>query len=195
MGRSSSEVVRYATLVEAREKVAMKIIKKGKCLDLSRLDREIQSLMGAKHKNIISSHEVVRSDNNLYIVGELCNEKPMVDIFRLYPEGRMPEEIAHFYVRHVIRALLGCHEIGICHRDVGLDTLMLDNAGNMMITDFDHSGMFTPRWDMFSSAIVGSVFNISPEQIMGHFYNGEKIDFWFTRVASLLPFDPQSTVL
>ncbi|PXF45704.1 CBL-interacting protein kinase 31 [Gracilariopsis chorda] len=183
IGRGSSGVVRYATHVETREKVAMKIIKKGKCSDLSRLDREIQSLMAAKHKNIVALHEVLESENNLHIVMELCGGGSMVDIVRLYPEERMPEETARFFIRQGIEALSYCHEIGICHRDVRLDNLMLDNAGNMKITDFGHSGMFTPGWDMFSSALVGSVFNLSPEQIMGHVYSGEKIDIWSAGVA------------
>eukprot|EP00178_Gracilaria_changii_P003253 TRINITY_DN1477_c0_g1_i1.p1 TRINITY_DN1477_c0_g1~~TRINITY_DN1477_c0_g1_i1.p1 ORF type:complete len:1142 (+),score=158.12 TRINITY_DN1477_c0_g1_i1:660-4085(+) len=183
IGRGSSAVVRYAIHVETREKVAIKIIKKGKCSDLSRLDREIQSLMAAQHKNIVALREVLESENNLHIVMELCGGGSMIDIVRLYPEERMPEETARFFIRQVFEALSYCHSIGICHRDVRLDNLMLDNAGNMKITDFGHSGMYTPGWDMFSSALVGSVFNLSPEQIMGHVYSGERIDIWSAGVA------------
>ncbi|CAN8066351.1 unnamed protein product [Agarophyton chilense] len=183
IGRGSSGVVRYALHVESRKKVAVKIIKKGKCSELSRLDREIQSLMAAEHKNIVALLEVLESGNNLHIVMELCGGGSMVDIVRLYPEERMPEETARFFIRQVFEALSYCHSIGICHRDVRLDNLMLDNAGNMKITDFGHSGMYTPGWDMFSSALVGSVYNLSPEQIMGQVYSGERIDIWSAGVA------------
>ncbi|KAI0557064.1 calcium-dependent tyrosine protein kinase [Gracilaria domingensis] len=114
---------------------------------------------------------------------ELCGGGSMIDIVRLYPEERMPEETARFFLRQVLEALSYCHSIGICHRDVRLDNLMLDNEGNMKITDFGHSGMYTPGWDMFSSALVGSVYNLSPEQIMGHVYSGERIDIWSAGVA------------
>lgn len=183
IGRGSSGVVRLAMHVESRKKFAVKIIKKGKCSDLSRLDREIQSLMAAKHENIVALEEVLDSDNNIFIVMELCGGGSMVDIVRLYPEERMPEETARFFVRQVFDALAFCHGQGICHRDVRLDNLMLDNSGNVKITDFGHSGMYTPGWDLFSTALVGSVYNLSPEQILGQLYSGEKIDIWSAGVA------------
>lgn len=183
IGRGSSGVVRLAMHVETRKKVAIKIIKKGKCSDLSRLDREIQSLMAAKHKHIVALEEVMDSEANLFIVMELCGGGTLVDIVRLYPEERMPEETARFFMRQVFEALAFCHRNGICHRDVRLDNLMLDNAGNVKITDFGHSGIYTPGWDLFSTSLVGSVYNLSPEQILGQLYSGEKIDVWSAGVA------------
>lgn len=183
IGRGSSGVVRLAMHVETREKYAIKIIKKGKCSDLSRLDREIQSLMAAKHKHIVALEEVLDSENNIFIVMELCGGGSMMDIVRLYPEERMPEETARFFMRQVFEALAFCHDNGICHRDIRLDNLMLDNCGNAKITDFGHSGMYTPGWDIFSTSLVGSVYNLSPEQVTGQVYSGEKIDIWSAGVA------------
>lgn len=183
IGRGSSGVVRLACHVVSRQKVAIKIIKKGKCSDLSRLDREIQSLMAAKHKNIVALEEVLESESNLFIVMELCGGGSMVDIVRLYPEERMPEETARFFMRQVFEAIAFCHRNGICHRDIRLDNIMLDNAGNVKVTDFGHSGIYTPGWDLFSTSLVGSVYNLSPEQIRGQCYSGEKIDIWSAGVA------------
>lgn len=183
IGRGSSGIVRLAFHVENRQKYAIKIIKKGKCSDLSRLDREIASLMAAKHQNIVELEEVLDSHDNIFIVMELCGGGSMVDIVRLYPKERMPEETARFFVRQFFEALDFCHRNGICHRDVRLDNLMLDNAGNVKITDFGHSGIYTPGWDLFSTSLVGSVYNLSPEQILGKVYSGEKIDVWSAGVA------------
>eukprot|EP00177_Eucheuma_denticulatum_P008543 GFKZ01015551.1.p1 GENE.GFKZ01015551.1~~GFKZ01015551.1.p1 ORF type:complete len:1193 (+),score=192.35 GFKZ01015551.1:114-3581(+) len=183
IGRGSSGVVRLAMHVETREKVAIKIIKKGKCSDLSRLDREIQSLMAARHTHIVALEEVLESKNNLFIVMELCGGGSLVDIVRLYPEERMPEETARFFMRQLFEALAFCHRNGICHRDIRLDNLMLDNNGNVKITDFGHSGIYTPGWDIFSTSLVGSVYNLSPEQVLGNLYSGEKIDIWSAGVA------------
>lgn len=183
IGRGSSGVVRLAFHVEKRKRFAVKIIKKGKCSDLSRLDREIQSLMAAKHEHIVSLEQVLESETNIFIVMELCGGGSMVDIVRLYPEERMPEETARFFMRQVFGALEFCHAKGICHRDVRLENFMLDNAGNVKVTDFGHSGMFSPNWDLFSTLLVGSVHNLSPEQIRGQVYSGEKIDIWSAGVA------------
>lgn len=183
IGRGSSGVVRLGIHVENREKFAIKIIKKGKCSDLSRLDREIQSLMSASHEHIVGLEEVLDSDSNIFIIMDLCGGGSMVDIVRLYPEERMPEETTRFFIRQVFEALDFCHRRGICHRDVRLDNLMLDNTGNVKITDFGHSGMYIPGWDLFSTSLVGSVYTLSPEQILGQVYSGEKIDVWAAGVA------------
>ena len=183
IGRGSSGVVRLAMHVGTREKVAIKIIKKGKCSDMSRLDREIQSLMGAKHEHIVALKEVLDSENNLFIVMELCGGGSLVDIVRLYPEERMPEETARFFMRQVFEALAFCHRNYICHRDVRLDNLLLDNIGNVKLTDFGHSGIYSPGWDLFSTSLVGSLYNLSPEQVAGQCYSGEKIDVWSAGVA------------
>lgn len=183
IGRGSSGVVRLAVHVGTREKVAIKIIKKGKCSDMSRLDREIQSLMAARHDHIVALHEVLDSEANLFIVMELCGGGSLVDIVRLYPEERMPEETARFFMRQVFGALAFCHQNFICHRDVRLDNLLLDNAGNVKVTDFGHSGIYTPGWDLFSTSLVGSLYNLSPEQVCGQCYSGEKIDVWSAGVA------------
>lgn len=202
VGRGSSGVVRLAMRVHTREKVAIKIIKKGKCSDLSRLDREIQSLMAARHEHIVALEEVLESETNIFIVMELCGGGSLVDIVRLYPEERMPEETARFYMRQLFAALAFCHKSGICHRDVRLDNLMIDNSGSIKICDFGHSGVYTPGWDIFQTSLVGSVYNLSPEQVMGQCYSGENIDIWSTGVVvySLLVghppfFDPDTTRL
>eukprot|EP00173_Palmaria_palmata_P000828 Plantae.Rhodophyta-Palmaria_palmata.ctg1423.p1 GENE.Plantae.Rhodophyta-Palmaria_palmata.ctg1423~~Plantae.Rhodophyta-Palmaria_palmata.ctg1423.p1 ORF type:complete len:575 (+),score=92.84 Plantae.Rhodophyta-Palmaria_palmata.ctg1423:206-1726(+) len=95
----------------------------------------------------------------------------------------MPERVARFYLRQILEGLSHCHQKGICHRDVRLDNILLDNAGLVKITDFGHSKMFTSGWDWHSSTLVGSIYNLSPEQIAGAVYSGEKIDIWSTGVA------------
>ncbi|KAK1864869.1 hypothetical protein I4F81_007405 [Pyropia yezoensis] len=178
VGRGSSGVVRAAIHVVTRRKFAVKIIKKGNCSDLSRLDREIQSLTVVQHPNVVSLEEVLDSEDNTFLVMTLCGGGSLIDIVRLYPEERMPEATARFYLRQLFDALAYCHANGICHRDVRLDNIMLGNSGVLKLTDFGHSGIYTPGWDLFSTSLVGSIFNLSPEQIAGRCYSGEKIDVW-----------------
>lgn len=178
IGRGSSGIVRLATHVPTRSQYAIKIIKKGNCSALSRLDREIASLAAAGHENIVELMEVLDSDENVFIVMELCGGGSLVDIVMLYNDERIPETHARFYCRQLFEALAFLHRSGICHRDIRLDNLMLSNDGVLKITDFGHSGVYQPGWDLFSTTLVGSVYNLSPEQIEGKAYSGEKIDVW-----------------
>jgi serine/threonine protein kinase len=55
-----------------------------------------------------------------------------------------------------------------------LENLLLDNEGNLKITDFGHAGIFPKGWDIFSTSLVGSLWHLAPEQLAGSAYSGEK---------------------
>eukprot|EP00961_Rhodomonas_salina_P038128 512648-Rhodomonas_salina.1 len=40
---------------------------------------------------------------------------------------------------------------GVCHRDLRVENLMLDNRGHLKITDFGHAGIFQQGWDVFQT--------------------------------------------
>ena len=50
------------------------------------------------------------------------------------------------------------------------------------MSDFGHAGIYQQGWDLFSTA-VGSLYHLSPEQINGECYSGEKTDTWAMGVA------------
>lgn len=183
IGRGSSGVVRLGVHVDTHEKVAVKIIRKGRCADMSSVDREIEALKTGAHAHIVDLKQVLESEENMFLVLGLCGGGSLANVVRLYPEQRMPERTARFYVRQILEALAFCHERGICHRDVRLDNILLDNSGMVKVTDFGHSKTFSAGWDLHSSTLVGSIYNLSPEQVAGQLYSGEKIDVWSTGVA------------
>jgi serine/threonine protein kinase/Ca2+-binding EF-hand superfamily protein len=183
IGRGSSGVVRLGVHVDTHEKFAVKIIRKGRCADMSSVDREIQALKAGAHAHIVELVQVLESAENMFLILGLCGGGSLANIVQLYPDHRMPERTARFYVRQILEALAFCHEKGICHRDVRLDNILLDNAGMVKVTDFGHSKTFSVGWDLHSSTLVGSIYNLSPEQVAGQLYSGEKIDIWSTGVA------------
>jgi len=118
-------------------------------------------------------------------------------------EKPLSEKKALFYFLQLIDAVSYCHTEGVCHRDLKLENLLLDNNGNLKITDFGHAGIFPKGWDVFSPELVGSLFHLSPEQIQGQAYLGHKVDTWaigvllFRLVAGVHPFqsnDPNEFV-
>jgi hypothetical protein len=54
----------------------------------------------------------------------------------------MTESAARFYFTQLIDGLSYCHEHCVCHRDLRIENLMLDNKGDLKITDFGHAGIF-----------------------------------------------------
>ncbi len=90
----------------------------------------------------------------------------------------LSESLARFYMRQLIPAIKYCHSMGVIHRDIKLENLLLTNRGNLKISDFGHAGIYREGWDLFSTSLVGSFWHISPEQVSGTVYKGAKIDIW-----------------
>ena len=192
LGRGGYGVVRYAHHVDDyNNKRAIKIIKKGNVSDMSRLDVEIQSMQMLKHKNVVQLYEVLEDDDYVYLVIELCGGGSLYEHLKDKP---FDENLARYYFDQLIDGLSYCHQMGVCHRDLRLENLLLDNEGHLKITDFGQARIFKKGWDLFSTQLVGSLYHLSPEQIEGKVYSGEKIDIWsagiilYCFVTSKLPF-------
>jgi len=42
----------------------------------------------------------------------------------------------------LLSGLAYCHSKGVCHRDLKLENLVIDNNGHLNITDFGHAGIY-----------------------------------------------------
>ena len=56
--------------------------------------------------------------------------------FHLRREKRFSEEKARFYAAQIVLALSYLHSVGVVYRDLKLENLLLDEKGNIKITDF-----------------------------------------------------------
>eukprot|EP00276_Gloeochaete_wittrockiana_P003571 CAMPEP_0184659198 /NCGR_PEP_ID=MMETSP0308-20130426/28714_1 /TAXON_ID=38269 /ORGANISM="Gloeochaete witrockiana, Strain SAG 46.84" /LENGTH=752 /DNA_ID=CAMNT_0027098847 /DNA_START=254 /DNA_END=2512 /DNA_ORIENTATION=+ len=178
LGKGSYGVVRSAINKETGERKAIKIIKRGSVSDMSRLDVEIKAMMMLRHPNVVRLEEVLETEDNVCLVMELCGGGSLYEQSMLTPEHPFDEDLARFYFMQLVDGLAYCHASGVVHRDLRLENLLLDNQGHLKITDFGHAGIFKQGWDIFSTSLVGSLYHLSPEQICGKCYSGEKMDIW-----------------
>ncbi len=65
----------------------------------------------------------------------------------------------------LLRGVKYFNEQGVCKRDLKLENLLLDDNGNLKITDFGQAGIFPKGWDVFSTSMTGSLAHLSPEQL------------------------------
>lgn len=59
--------------------------------------------------------------------------------------GYLDESIAKFYISEVILAVDYMHKIGVIHRDLKPDNILLDTQGHIKLTDFGLSDMGLQR--------------------------------------------------
>mmetsp|Transcript_62919 Transcript_62919/g.150547 ORF Transcript_62919/g.150547 Transcript_62919/m.150547 type:complete len:926 (+) Transcript_62919:90-2867(+) len=176
LGKGAEGVVKLAINTQTGEKKAIKIIKKGNIAEMSRVDVEVEAMVMLDHPNVVSVNEVLETESSIFLVMEYCAGGHLEDY--ISPNRPMSEAAASFYFSQLLNGLLYCHGKGVAHRDLRVENLMLDNKGNLKITDFGHAGIFQQGWDMFQTMLVGSVSHLAPEQVTGTVYSGEKIDMW-----------------
>jgi serine/threonine protein kinase len=202
LGEGGYGVVKLAYHIETNVKRAVKKIKRGNVSDMSKLDIEIQvriillqlngkAMKILKHPNVVQLYEVIEDSSFIYLVMELCGGGSLYEYLKDNP---FDEDLARYYFTKLLDGLTYCHEKGVCHRDLRLENLLLDNSGNLKISDFGQAGIFKKGWDIFSTQLVGSLYHLSPEQINNQVYSGEKIDIWnagiilYCFLTSRLPF-------
>lgn len=175
LGEGSYGVVKCGVHVETGERRAIKIIKRGNVSDMSRLDIEIQAMKMLKHPQIVQLENVLSTEEHVYLVMELCGGG---SLYAHLADQPIEEDLARYYFNQLVDGLAYCHSHGVCHRDLRLENLLLDNSGALRITDFGQARIFKKGWDLFSTQLVGSLYHLSPEQTLGQCYSGEKVDIW-----------------
>ena len=171
LGRGAEGVVKLAINSddESAGKRAIKIIKRGNIASLARIDTEIEAMVLLDHPTVVVCFEVLETESNICLVMEYCAGGHIEDY--ISPTRPMTESAARFYFTQLIDGLSYCHEQCVCHRDLRIENLMLDNKGDLKITDFGHAGIFQQGWDVFQTMLVGSVSHLAPEQVLGTVYS------------------------
>lgn len=117
LGQGQFATVRSCCRDGCENELAVKIIKKDRFTTftaLKRISNEIKILRRLRSDFIVSVKDVVQTMDNLYII----TEKGGRDLFESFddnPDG-VPESWAKEVIVCVLKAVLYCHEQGICHR-------------------------------------------------------------------------------
>jgi serine/threonine protein kinase len=88
----------------------------------------------------------------IFIVLELISGGELFD--KIVAEGRFDEPTARFYFKQLIRGVKYCHNQGVCHRDLKPENLLLDGNGDLKISDFGLSALYTGSADDEGRATV-----------------------------------------
>ncbi|KAM3923471.1 serine/threonine-protein kinase SIK3 [Leptodactylus fuscus] len=193
IGKGNFAVVKLATHIVTRAKVAIKIIDKTKLDDenLKKIFREVQIMKMLCHPHIIRLYQVMETERMIYLVTEYASGGEIFD--HLVAHGRMAEKEARKKFKQIVTAVHFCHCRNIVHRDLKAENLLLDANLNIKIADFGFSNRFTPG--QLLKTWCGSPPYAAPELFEGKEYEGPKVDIWslgvvlYVLVCGALPFD------
>ncbi|XP_077421841.1 serine/threonine-protein kinase SIK3 homolog isoform X2 [Vanacampus margaritifer] len=193
IGKGNFAVVKLATHIITKAKVAIKIVDKTQLDDenLKKIFREVQIMKLLKHPHIIRLYQVMETERMIYMVTEYASGGEIFD--HLVAHGRMAEKDARKKFKQIVAAVHFCHCRNIVHRDLKAENLLLDHNLNIKIADFGFSNLFS-RGQLLKTW-CGSPPYAAPELFEGKEYDGPKVDIWslgvvlYVLVCGALPFD------
>ncbi|CAH0627360.1 unnamed protein product [Chrysodeixis includens] len=194
LGQGTYGKVQLGINKKTGQEVAIKTIKKCKIeseADLIRIRREVQIMSSVRHPNIVHIYEVFENSEKMILVMEYCSGGELYDY--LSQKKVLQEDEARRLFRQIATAVYYCHIHKICHRDLKLENVLLDDTGSAKIADFGLSNVF--KETSLLSTFCGSPLYASPEIVKGTPYIGPEVDCWslgvllYTLVYGAMPFD------
>ncbi|KAI8146097.1 kinase-like domain-containing protein [Fennellomyces sp. T-0311] len=182
-GNGSFGVVYQAKLLRTGEEVAIKKVLQ----DRRFKNRELQIMRSVSHPNIVSlkaffySHGDVKKDEvYLNLVLEYIPET-VYRASRHYAKQKQTIPMLHvkLYTYQLLRSLAYIHSLGICHRDIKPQNLLLDPAsGVLKLCDFGSAKVLVAGEPNVS--YICSRYYRAPELIFGATNYTVNIDIWST---------------
>ncbi|XP_062094750.1 CBL-interacting protein kinase 2-like [Humulus lupulus] len=195
LGQGTFAKVYYARNLKTGMSVAIKVVDKEKVLKVGMIDqikREISVMRLIRHPNVVELYEVMASKTKIYFVMEYVKGG---ELFNKVSKGKLKEDVARKYFQQLICAVDYCHSRGVCHRDLKPENLLLDENGNLKVSDFGLSSLAESKHqDGLLHTTCGTPAYVSPEVINRKGYDGAKTDIWscgvilFVLLAGYLPF-------
>jgi glycogen synthase kinase 3 beta len=180
IGNGSFGTVYQATLVETGETVAIKRVFQDKRYK----NRELQIMKELRHPNITAFKDVfLKSDNGpdevfLNLVMEFLPETVYRELKKyVRNKQQMPLLLIKLYAYQMLRSLAYIHALGICHRDIKPQNLLVDpDAGVLKLCDFGSAKKLIAGESNVS--YICSRYYRAPELIFGATEYTTAIDIW-----------------
>ncbi|KAJ2042687.1 hypothetical protein GGI08_007637 [Coemansia sp. S2] len=191
IGRGATAVVRvaYKQHRDGPQVYAIKRFRKQRANETEReyikkLTSEYCISSSIHHKNVVSTLDLIQDpQKNWCQVMEYC---PGGDLYTAIRDGSMglPEHECCF--KQMCEGIAHLHSMGVCHRDIKAENLLLDASNTIKITDFGVADVFRVAWESNihkSRGLCGSEPYIAPEMFTGKSYDGRKTDIWSAAIV------------
>jgi serine/threonine protein kinase len=134
-----------------------------------RFRQEALATSALNHPNIVTVHEIVEHEGGDLLVTELVDGVTLRERMR---EGPMPWATLVDIGLQIAKGLAAAHAIGIVHRDVKPENVMLRNDGLVKLLDFGvakatQGALAADDDGTTPGSIVGTIGYMSPEQARG----------------------------
>ena len=96
---------------------------------------EARNLARIAHPHIVGVHQVFEDNGTAYMVIDHIDGKDLLQILESTDSALTPDEVVLMLIR-LLGAVEFIHQIGILHRDISPDNILIDRSGKPVLIDF-----------------------------------------------------------
>ncbi|QPG95006.1 hypothetical protein C2857_007496 [Epichloe festucae Fl1] len=129
------------------------------------------------HGNIIETLDILQEKGRWFEVMEYAP----FDLFAIVMTGRMSREEVRCCFLQILNGVTYLHSVGLAHRDLKLDNVVVSDKGIMKIIDFGSAHVFKYPFEndtVPAKGIVGSDPYLAPEVYDSKEYDAAAVDIW-----------------
>ena len=133
-----------------------------------RFFREAEVMDRLRHPNIVALYDFIEEEGHFYIVMEYVAGKTLSEIIK---EAGGP--LSHHEIMAVFQQVLAgighAHSLGIVHRDLKPGNIMINEEGEVKVTDFGIARLLGNNFESTLTTTglgIGSPYYMSPEQVL-----------------------------
>ncbi|GAB7362319.1 hypothetical protein MBLNU230_g2335t1 [Neophaeotheca triangularis] len=129
------------------------------------------------HGNIIETIDIVHEKGKWYEVMEYAP----YDLFATVMTGKMSRDEVTCSTLQILSGVLYLHSMGLAHRDLKLDNVVINEHGIMKLIDFGSAVVFRYPFEndiVLASGVVGSDPYLAPEVYDNSRYDPRPADIW-----------------
>ena len=152
----------------------------------ARVLREARAAARIAHPNAVAIYDVGEVDGLPFLAMELVTGRPLS---AFVGDGGVPLERRIRWLAEVASALGAAHALGLVHRDIKPDNVMLASDGTVKVLDFGIARRASARTDLgggpiptegavalgtltAEGVVLGTPFYMAPEQMRGELIDG-----------------------
>jgi serine/threonine protein kinase len=148
--------------------VALKILKQGGRISdaqSERFLREVRLTHKINHENVVRTFDFGQEGDTRFYTMEFLSGKTLSTLMEEY--GQVPIDLALRIAIQVCRGLAAVHAVGVTHRDLKPDNIMVIDSSRVKITDFGVARGDGSLLTVQADEIIGTIAYLAPETLLG----------------------------
>jgi serine/threonine protein kinase/Flp pilus assembly protein TadD len=151
-----------------KEKIALKLLKPEIASDkktIERFSNELKFSRKIRHENVCQMYDLNEEKSMQYITMEYVHGEDLKRLIRKM--GQMSAGQAISLAKQVCAGLSEAHKLGVVHRDLKPQNIMVDDEGKARIMDFGIARSLKGKGMTGAGVMIGTPEYMSPEQVEG----------------------------